>query len=144
MRWEKQMQLPVDKNEFLKSILIQDALRLDFLELKSITDKWGYIRQVYMELLPDILEKAKKNVTKWAVSYPLDWMQVFSDAERICWESIRSKRIVLYPQFPVFNYFIDFGHPYLRIGLEVDGKDHHDPEKDKKRDELFWRIGWKV
>ncbi|WP_262890238.1 DUF559 domain-containing protein [Pontibacter cellulosilyticus] len=43
-----------------------------------------------------------------------------------------------------FNYFIDFANPYLRIGLELDGEQFHEPEKDKLRDQMLADFGWKI
>jgi len=52
--------------------------------------------------------------------------------------------IVLYPQFPIFNSFIDFANPYLKIGLELDGKDYHNLDKDYETDKKLSRFGWKI
>ena len=51
--------------------------------------------------------------------------------------------VVLYPQFPLFNFFIDFANPFLKIGLELDGKEH-DVKKDYDRDKKLSRYGWKI
>lgn len=49
----------------------------------------------------------------------------------------------LYPQFPLFNYFIDFANPYLRIGVELDGK-QHDQNVDQERDDRLAEYGWSI
>jgi len=49
----------------------------------------------------------------------------------------------LYPQFPLFNYFIDFAKPYLRIGVELDGK-QHDQNADQERDNRLAEYGWSI
>jgi hypothetical protein len=124
---------------------IRRKIELDFLELEKITDKWGFIRQIYMENLPDIMEASKNSVRRWIDPYFLDWINHFSPIEEIAWNSIRgSHYIPLYPQFPVFNYFIDFANPYLRIGLELDGKNFHAEEKDAVRDQVLSNYGWKI
>src|SRR5688572_20602457 len=120
------------------------ALKEDFQLLDKITDKWGFFRQIYMEMIPVIMERAAVNV-KWAINpYPVDWGSILSKIEFDAWTSIRGHYIALYPQFPVFNYFIDFANPYLRVGVEMDGKDYHDPDKDRIRDEMLWKYGWKI
>jgi very-short-patch-repair endonuclease len=97
-----------------------------------------------MEILPQIMSTSRRDHCKWFQPYALDWSIFMNDYEMYAWESIRGNgRMVLYPQFPVFNYFIDFANPYLRIGLEIDGT-QHDPEKDKIRDTLLSNIGWKI
>ncbi|KAA5544850.1 DUF559 domain-containing protein [Adhaeribacter rhizoryzae] len=123
------------RNQFIKN---------EFNELEKITDKWGFIRQMYMEMIPQIMEKAQLDISVPISPYFLDWGTHFSPIEFNAWISIRAIRIALYPQFPLFNYFIDFANPYLRIGLELDGKDYHDEEKDKIRDELLYKFGWKI
>ncbi len=120
-------------------------LKLDYRELEKITDKWGYIRQVYMEKMPYIMEMAKFDISNMIDPYLMDWLPIFTPIEVIAWNKIRSLgRIALYPQFPLFNYFIDFANPYLRIGLELDGKDFHDDVKDKLRDQKLSEFGWKI
>lgn len=127
-----------------KKIMVLSKLENDFRELLSITDKWGYLRQIYMEMLPWIMEKSRTDIVTPVNPYPVDWSRYFSPIESMAWMSIRNHYMALYPQYPVFNYFIDFANPYLRIGLELDGKDYHDPKKDKIRDEMLWRYGWRI
>lgn len=120
-------------------------LSIDFDKLDKITDKWGYLRQVYMENIPEILHVANGSKTQWAQVYHLDWPSFFSPIERIAWGSIRDLGyIVLYPQFPLFNYFIDFANPFLKIGLELDGQEYHNPVKDRERDQMLAEYGWKI
>lgn len=131
-------------SEEMQRVFRLERLESDFYELEKITDKWGFLRQIYMELLPWIMERAKENVVIPIIPYPINWGRYFSPIEQIAWGSIRSHYMALYPQFPVFNYFIDFANPYLRIGLELDGKEFHDPVKDKVRDELLYNHGWRI
>lgn len=131
-------------SEEFKRVIRLGKLEHDFYNLQKITDKWGFLRQIYMELLPWILEQAKRDLVSPINPYPIDWSRYFSPIEEIAWASIRSHYIAMYPQFPVFNFFIDFANPHLRIGIEMDGKDFHDPEKDKIRDEMLYRHGWRI
>jgi hypothetical protein len=65
--------------------------------------------------------------------------------EAAAWQELREQRLPLYPRCPVGNVFIDFGDPVLRIGLELDGKDFHDSERDQVRDTTLWRNhGWRT
>ncbi len=122
----------------------RNSIKLEFSQLEKITDKWGFIRQMYMEMMPDIIAKAKNEVCIPINPYFLDWSTHFSPIEYNAWISIRATRIALYPQFPLFNYFIDFANPYSRIGLELDGKNYHDEKKDKERDNMLYDFGWKI
>jgi very-short-patch-repair endonuclease len=80
----------------------------------------------------------------WFDSYGIDFTKYFTPIEYDAWCVIRAKKVILYPQFPVLNYFLDFGNPYLKIGLETDGKNFHDPVKDKIRDTNLLKDGWKI
>lgn len=137
----------MDKNISYKQYLEYERrqfIKYEFNELEKITDKWGFIRQMYMELMPAIMERAANNIFVPIDPYFLDWGAHFSPIEQEAWISIRSMSIALYPQFPLFNYFVDFANPYLRIGVEMDGKDFHDEAKDKARDEMLFKFGWKI
>jgi very-short-patch-repair endonuclease len=83
---------------------------------------------------------------QWQNTYAFDWASSFSEAEFQAWQVIRlTGRCLMYPQYPVDKYFVDFGNPYYRIALEVDGKEFHlDKEKDKRRDEHLLCLGWKT
>lgn len=49
----------------------------------------------------------------------------------------------LFPQYPVGKYFLDFGNPFHKIGVECDGKDFHDRDKDRDRDkDIYLSHGW--
>lgn len=131
-------------SEEMKWVDRMGRLNLDFNDLEEITDKWGFFRQIYMESLPYIMERAKVDIVTPINPYPVDWVRHLSPIEFSAWCSIRSHYMALYPQFPVFNSFIDFANPYLRIGVEMDGKEFHDPIKDKTRDEKMWKYGWRI
>jgi very-short-patch-repair endonuclease len=123
--------------------VIQQHLRNSFLKLSRIVDKWGFIRQAYMEMMPLIMATAKASPTRGIDPYFLDWEKHFSPIESIAWASIRMRGMPLYPQFPLFNYFIDFANPYFRIGVELDGK-QHDQDADRERDDQLAEYGWSI
>lgn len=78
-------------------------------------------------------------------AYPCDWSRILTPIEFAAWITIRAKgRLSLYPQYPVAKYYLDFGNPYLKIGLELDGKAYHDPTRDKERDINLAVMGWKI
>jgi len=108
-------------------------------------DKWDGIRHLYQENLPEIMERQKISRSAWADPYFLDWNRIFSPIEQMVWCAIRTEGpVVLYPQFPVDNVFIDFANPYLKIGLEVDGKAYHNKAKDQLRDQALAQKGWRI
>ncbi|HET9135306.1 MAG TPA: DUF559 domain-containing protein [Candidatus Kapabacteria bacterium] len=128
----------------LQGLAEQTMLRISFYSPSDIAEKWGIIRQSYMNNMPRITAVALKNPLRGIDPYFLDWVSYLNPIERSAWCSIRDKGIVLYPQFPVFNYFLDFANPTLKIGLELDGKSYHDSAKDFKRDSFLSTFGWKI
>lgn len=68
---------------------------------------------------------------------PIEWM---------VWQDIRgTDGLQFLPQYPVGRFFIDFGDPERRLGIEVDGRQFHDIERDRMRDQQLWNEhGWKV
>ncbi|MCG2615260.1 endonuclease domain-containing protein [Terrimonas sp. NA20] len=109
------------------------------------TEVWGIIRQLYMEQLPKMIVAHERNSSSWSAHDLVDWRATFSPIEVIAWDLIKSRpNLVLYPQFPVFNYFIDFANPLLKVGLELDGKEFHDNATDRERDQMLAKYGWKI
>lgn len=79
--------------------------------------------------------------------YPceIDWYRVLgSPAEEMAQQVIRGAGLDMWPQYPVGRYFVDFGDPYKKIALEVDGRNYHDVERDRKRDSELFELGWTV
>ena len=105
-------------------------------------DRRLVLRQYYMDAMPEIIELAKRSPTVWADIYPFDWK--FNVNEERLWASIRSHLVVFYPEFPVFDRFVDFGNPFFRIGLEADSVAYHSPDHDRERDLLLREAGWTI
>lgn len=65
--------------------------------------------------------------------------------EAAIWTDIRCEGAVLYPQYPVGRYFVDFANPRARVALECDGKEwHQDQAKDDARQSDIESWGWTV
>lgn len=97
------------------------------------------IREVYKEHV-SALERGIR-----LSPYGLGITWEFSYIEDIVWGDIRYLGLPLYPQFPVLNYFIDFGDPKRKIGIEVDSRQwHKDKEKDKIRQRRIENTGWRI
>ena len=66
-----------------------------------------------------------------------------SHIEAALWYDIRLAGAVLYPQFPVGRYVVDFANPVARCAIECDGKAYHqDKAKDAKRTQDLTDMGW--
>jgi len=59
------------------------------------------------------------------------------------YETIQYYNLPLLPQYPINNYFVDFGDPIRKIAIEVDGKYFHlDKRKDEVRQKEIEAEGW--
>lgn len=106
-------------------------------------DKFKEISEYYAEQTPYII----KRENRWAYPYGFDFdiVKEMSPIERDLWMDIRCYgKLPMYPQYPALGYFLDFGNPRHKIGIECDGKEFHNPEKDRKRDLRLFEEGWKI
>lgn len=93
----------------------------------------------------DIIKFNSEYPRHWYHSYPIDWTLFFTPIEMNVWGDIRSKGVVMYPQYPALNYHLDFANPAIKVGVEVDGAEYHkNKEKDKNRDSELSRAGWTI
>lgn len=85
---------------------------------------------------------------EWADD-PYAWEHIagirLTPIERALWNDIRGEDAVLYPQYPVGRYFVDFGNPVAMVAIECDGaKWHMDAAKDAARQQDIEALGWTV
>ena len=108
-------------------------------------DNLENIKTHYEELTPLIMGRTPRH---WITPYSslVDFCLLFSPIEEQTWMALRCfGQLPMYPQYPVGKYFLDFGNPALKIAIECDGKEFHlDKEKDNKRDDYLFKLGWKV
>lgn len=104
------------------------------------------LKEYYRQSEQGIISMAKKEPCKWFRSYPMDWHSILTPIEWNVWCDIRSiGLIVLYPQYPVLEFYADFANPYFKIIVEVDGKEYHkDKQADYDRDKKLSQNGWTV
>lgn len=69
-----------------------------------------------------------------------------SPIEEMLYEAIFNAGVVdIRLQYPVGPYRADLAVPEARLAIEADGADYHqDKARDKKRDEYFTSLGWRV
>jgi len=121
------------------------TLEADLSKCTNYFQKLFALRKYYGAIEEGILECYRNGNNHWYNSYPTDWSRILTPIEQAAWQSIRAKgRLVLYPQYPVLKYVIDFANPGLKIGLELDGKGFHNEMKDRKRDQELLDAGWKI
>lgn len=65
--------------------------------------------------------------------------------EDAMWCDFRGLGIVMYPQYPVGRYFVDFGNPKAKVAIECDGAAYHlDKDADKRRHQEIEGLGWRI
>ena len=102
---------------------------------------WNEIKRAYQQYEPDIMAAGPHSIDP----YILDWGPLFTPIEVMAWSDIRCTGTPLYPQYPVAGVFVDFGNPWAKVALELDGKAYHlDVEKDRARDARLLELGWHV
>ena len=101
------------------------------------------IKSHYKKHEQSILDAGKK---EWGID-PYAWDDIYklTPIESALWADIRSIDCVLYPQYPVGQYFVDFGNPVAKVAIECDGKEFHkDVEKDRKRERNIFMLDWTI
>lgn len=107
-------------------------------------DRWQRIRNFYAMYESQIMKCA----SEWGCD-PYSWEEYagvrFTHIEMALWCDIRSENLVLYPQYPVGRFFVDFGNPVAKVAIECDGAAFHtDARKDANRDAELRAMGWKT
>lgn len=108
------------------------------------------IRDCYKIFEQKIFARFNKsnNISRWIDPYVIgfDFLNLFSHIEMMTWQALRCYgHAPFYPQYPVGKYFLDFGNPIVKVGIECDGKQYHtDKEKDLNRDRNLNELGWTI
>lgn len=81
---------------------------------------------------------------EWGIDpYEVDWISIFTPIELALWHDIRAADLVMYPQYPIKWYFVDFANPAAKVCIECDGSQwHQDTEKDAIRQRNIEAQGW--
>jgi very-short-patch-repair endonuclease len=110
---------------------------------KTPSKRYPALRKFYA-LAKGEIEAAERN--QWGIDpYEVDWLNVFTPIEYGLWQDIRQTGAVLYPQYPVGRFFVDFGNPKAKVAVECDGAAFHtDKAKDAARDAELGKLGWRV
>lgn len=109
-----------------------------------LPNNWNAIRAFYREAERDILAAGRN---EWGID-PYLWdapgIIHFTPIETWLWHDVRACDAVLYPQYPVGRFFVDFANPAAKVAIECDGAAYHDPAKDAARDAALRDLGWTV
>ena len=113
--------------------------------MSYLPNNWNAIRRFYAQHDAEIKSTPSN---QWALD-PYEWsdhhMINFTPIENWLWADIRQCGAVLYPQYPIFNFFVDFANPVAKVAIECDGAAFHkDKAKDAARDLRLRSDGWLV
>lgn len=105
-------------------------------------------RALVRELYDGLDEKLQSHPANRYMMDPYLWESagiVMSPIEQALWSEARQAGIVLYPQYPVGRFFVDFANPAARVAIECDGKEfHQDIAADISREKIIESFGWRV
>ena len=97
------------------------------------------IKKQYLELHSKAIQNNKE-----AMHFDVeDWRNTLSDIQLKVYKDIKSVGTYLYPLYPIGDYFIDFGNPFKKVGIEI-------LYKEREREErlaciqYFEKLGWTV
>lgn len=103
------------------------------------------IREYYRRNTQAIYEAGKSDwgIDVYAWDHEADI--TLTPIEQALWSDIRAVGVVMYPQYPVCQFFVDFANPVARVAIECDGAAYHaDHVKDAKRQAVIEANGWTV
>lgn len=114
--------------------------------MKELNFRFEAIKRHYAEFSPIILTEPSD---EWAIdAYAWDTPSSgirLSPIEQALWCDIRQQNMVMYPQYPVGGYFVDFANPVAKVAIECDGAAFHvDAAKDAARQRHIEAKGWTV
>lgn len=129
------------ENFYQCEFVVKGELCAAYSQAKTPADRWRAIRNYYAFVNPLILREDHR---QWATFDDLPLDSYFTPIESDAWQCCRLYGVVVYPQYPVLNCFVDFANPKIKLAIELDGKAFHDPAKDAARDQRLMDIGWTV
>lgn len=113
--------------------------------MTHLKNNWAKIRAFYRSHHADIMATPANEWAMDAYAWDEDRMIFMTPIEKWFWADIRACDAVLYPQYPVLDFFVDFANPKAKVAIECDGEAYHtDKAKDAARDKRLTDIGWTV
>ncbi len=106
------------------------------------------------KLSEEVKDKIRKARLKWMKNHPEQtaWRLKNMSYPEKCFQKILEdngldKKYLIYREYSVFPYFIDFAFINEKIAVEIDGSQHLEEDRkkrDEKKDALLLSKGWKV
>lgn len=106
---------------------------------------WNRIADHYRRIQADLVACGP---SRWGCD-PYAWEHEagirLTPIEFAAWCDIRYLGLVLYPQYPVGRFFVDFANPSAQVAIECDGAAFHkDKARDASRQAAIEARGWVV
>ena len=112
---------------------------------KYLQNDWGAIRKHYAANKAEIMAAPSHHFGIDAYAWDMgSGMISMTPIENALWCDIRQAGLVMYPQWPACGFFLDFANPLVKVAIECDGKEFHDPAADMARDSILEASGWRV
>jgi hypothetical protein len=97
------------------------------------------IRNLYLSLYNESIQK-RRELLSFNVE---DWHKTLYEIPLKVYNDIKSIGVFLYPIYPIGDYFVDFGNPFKKVGIEILYKEHQRQEKLDSI-EYFEKRGWTI
>lgn len=109
-------------------------------------NNWNAIKAFYKRHDAEIFSEPSNEWGIPAYSWcDVPGLAVMTPIEEWLWADIRENNAVLYPQYPVGRFFVDFANPVAKVAIECDGAAFHlDKAKDAARDAELQAMGWTI
>jgi hypothetical protein len=75
--------------------------------------------------------------------FEINWENSLNRIHLKIYHDIKTIGVWLYPYYPLGGFFLDFGNPFKKIGIEILYKDHGKKNKEKRL-AYFKRMGWQI
>lgn len=114
--------------------------------MELLPNNWSAIRAFYARINDLIMSSPRDEWNPGAYCWDDQHNMInFTPIENWLWADIRQCGAVLWPQYPVLNFFVDFANPVAKVAIECDGAAYHlDKAKDAARDKHLTDAGWTV
>ena len=117
------------------SLLISSDRDLDDLEPESFVDPVGY---------PWTLERLEHVASRFRLGPAPDGLPPMTPIEAILFQAMRGRGLTPVAQYGIGKFRADFAFTDVRLVVECDGRQWHDPDRDRVRDAALRRMGWET
>lgn len=114
-------------------LLVSSDRDLDELEPDTFVDPVGYSWT---------LERLRHVAVRFRLGPSPDGLPPMTPIEALLYQAMRKLGLAPVAQYGIGPYRADFAIPEWRLVIECDGRQWHDPDRDRRRDAVLRRKGW--